>query len=210
MRPRRRSEPESLGKGFVLYLDDVEALRAVLAYDDAHVELHTDEVELANVAELKRVSTVQELDLTRRDDPHVSVWFRGYGARIHTWEDDIRSRGMASDVRSILDKCRGRRFLSPGMIWLVLAIVAAYAVAGALLVWADFFWGWPLAAALNVVLWLGWLYSLDHFGFKLIPHYRHEHTTFWSRNKDTLIVQGVLLIPTNVVTALIVYFVTRD
>jgi hypothetical protein len=220
VRRRRSSEPESMSQGVVLYLDDVEALRAALAEDGGPVEILTKDAELESVDELKRAANVRELDLTRRE-PYVSVWFRGYGARLHAWDDDVRSRAICYEVRSILDNCKKRWWNPEAMSSLILALVLVISVVGlgliavaateAFSVPDEFLLAAaPIVLGINLALLGLSAYGREHFGFKLIPRYRHEHSTFWNRNKDTLLVQGLLLIPTNVLTALIVYFLIRD
>jgi hypothetical protein len=187
-----------------LYLEDVEALHAVLEeVSDGPPKIETAEYELATPAELQqlRVDTLYELTMRSvpsvgmsPDSPYVSAAFERNGASLYAAADDVLSRGAVDRMREIVAP-RQRRFVQVTASSAVIGAAAGISFSGAFFAAAYAVW-WGLALALGglafSILWWRWMERPSFREYsQILPRYRREAPSFVKRNRDALVLVAV-------------------
>jgi hypothetical protein len=207
---RRKSENTRLIRGVRAYIDDIERLHRELAQGCESVTIETKDYEVEAISDLRDYPKDRIPDLRLSGwQPSVSVNLSGIGASIHRHDSSDAAFALADRLRAILESSQRRT------AWLYtwagyIAIIAALNTANLAISLTDPFgdssrWVARAVAVIAVILSGVLLYVFLWRGAVVYRVPRHEAPSFIRRNRDALIVNGLV----GLVSVLATYFVTR-
>lgn len=187
-----------------LYLDDLEEMFEVFSSTGRDAKILTAGFEMDSIAELASLSdrTLHTLEM-QCFGPYVSMDFRPTTTWLWRGDDDNASRGAVDRIRTIVAR-RRRRFswlTGPeisgvlGGLGLFLLVVGAF-----LLITLHPAGIAAVAAGAVLVVPSRRIYLGRNFHTTIVLARRAEAPGFWARNKDRLIVAGITIVLTAIVT----------
>jgi hypothetical protein len=212
----RRKEPGDLPMVVPvrLYLEDVRALYDEIANASGGARLETDEWELESPDELVKIreSRLSTLRLRGKDASVVYVNIWPHGAYVGRWGDAAEVVVAAGKLQDILLDCRKKpQWLFSYwslILWFGLEIVALVLLFGGI--------DGRTAVIVGAVLWtlafLGLLQLVSNRSFRgslVYLRHRRDSPSFFKRNSDALIVNGVVSLASASLSAVITYYLTR-
>ena len=198
-----------------LYMDHLKEIHEHLsAFCTDPVSIETSEHEAQTPEELRGLKTdsVRELRIWCHEPTYVVLRVNGHGADLSVNKGDRTSIGVYEQVRQVLLKARPWYHWLLKPIWLPAVIALMIFVLGTILLVALdrgrqvrlFYSGFWLAAYPT------WVYLTLRVSGRVYVRERRELPSFFRRNKDTILTGLLIAIPTNAVTALITYYLSRD
>jgi hypothetical protein len=192
---------------FTLYFDDIYLIYERLIEASDKITIIANRYELDDINELKddRFSKITELQLNI-SNPYVSVEFKDSRIFLYTDSDEYVNVGIYNELKSIIN---GRRKFKRNISWLSYFIFAPIGI----------YVGYGLGTNRNVFTPISILIAVLYFFIVSFLNYKYsgpqgkvysyssiEKTTFWSRNKDNIILSVGSLVLGSAITLLIQYF----
>jgi hypothetical protein len=211
----RRREGVKVVTPVVVYLDDLNELHAILTGTEGRpVSVTTSAYYLDGFQDLPDIPGKRLHDLTLRiADPFVMVDFQSVGAAVIRLDNTTDAMGVAEYARILLRRCRRRpRWFYTYPFLLLLAVpTLVWFVAG--LVWnvKGHTTGTVVSAATSLfsaIACYGFL-TRAFRGSIINLRRRADAQSFWSRNRDALLVALIAALLGALLTGLLTYLLTR-
>jgi len=174
-----------------LYINEVRELYEVVCGNSEDVVMEVEGYQLSSADELKKVPVREVHNLEIKGfRPMVSVELRRNTAQVYVGSGDVNGKGIASELMDILARGRAKVYFVPSGFW--------GTIIGFTPLWGGIFMQKAMMISVGIA-WLAGCVSLMVIDFRfrfnsystVLLIERAEVSSFWSRNKDQLLIKGV-------------------
>lgn len=175
-----------------VYIDDIEKFYALLNEISTNVEFELGDYKIENVAEISQIHDEKITDFKIiSKDPYIVIDYSDLGARIYVSNPDASQELVINKIEKILIERRNGFFSFIDKNYTYFSVFAGILVFVTLLIQSHFS---QIAALIITVMFFLSVVFITGRKSSIIMSYKKDYPSFFSRNKDDILISIIFLI----------------